>query len=121
MKPCACGCGELITDRDNQNRFHRFKYGHNSKGKGNPKYNNGISNDRSYIIINKPDHRLADKKGFVHEHRLVYEEYYKCSLLPGIVIHHKNGDTKDNRIENLQAMTKRQHALEHRGHQYFRH
>ena len=42
-------------------------------------------------------------------HRIIYEEHYKCCLLPYIEIHHIDGNSKNNSIENLMPVT----ALEH--------
>ena len=42
-------------------------------------------------------------------HRKIYEEHYKCCLLPFIEIHHIDGNSKNNSIENLMPAT----ALEH--------
>jgi len=61
-----------------------------------------------YWCIYKPDHP-RNSKGYVMEHRLIYEDYHKCMLLPWIEIHHVNGDIKDNRIENLQPLTRVEH------------
>jgi hypothetical protein len=42
-------------------------------------------------------------------HRIIYETHYQCCLLPYIEIHHIDGDSKNNSIENLMPVT----ALEH--------
>ena len=42
-------------------------------------------------------------------HRIIYEKYYNCCLLPYIEIHHIDGDSKNNVIENLKPVT----AIEH--------
>lgn len=69
-----------------------------------------------YWRVYRPEHPLADKRGYVLEHRIVYEEYYKCSLPLNIHIHHINGDKEDNRIENLQTMSNADHmSLHHKG------
>ena len=42
------------------------------------------------------------------EHRLIWEQHYQKEIPEGLVINHKNGDKKDNRIENLETATPEQ-------------
>jgi len=72
-----------------------------------------IQEKDGYVIIYKPEHPYCDHEGYVKEHRLVYEEYFKCCLLPNTLIHHKNRNRSDNRIENLEAMTQAKHTSLH--------
>lgn len=46
-------------------------------------------------------------------HRAIYEDYYKCTLLPNTIIHHKDGNKLNNCISNLKAMTRGQHTTLH--------
>lgn len=66
-----------------------------------------------YLLIRRPDHRFADVRGYVPEHRLVYERHHKCSLLANAIIHHINGIKTDNNIENLEATTRNNHPKIH--------
>ena len=66
-----------------------------------------------YIAIYCPNHKKANKEGYVMEHDLIMESHIGRSLTGDEVVHHKNKIRDDNRIENLQLMTKSDHARLH--------
>jgi hypothetical protein len=47
------------------------------------------------------------------EHRLIMEQHLGRKLRSNQIVHHINGDIKDNSVENLETMTRREHARFH--------
>jgi len=77
------------------------------KGKRGGNWSGGRIKDRfGYIQIWKPNHPNAKLAGYVHEHRLVMSEHLGRPLESYEYVHHKNGIKDDNRLENLEIMTK---------------
>lgn len=60
-----------------------------------------------------PGHPKAIKHGYVLEHRIIVELHLQRYLLPHEVVHHKNRDGHDNRIENLDLLSAQHHAKTH--------
>jgi len=83
-------------------------------GNKNANWKGGKRMDKcGYIYLYVPDHPYKAANNVVFEHRLVMEKYLGRYLKPNEFIHHKNGDRKDNKIENLQIITASEHARYH--------
>lgn len=72
------------------------------RGNKNPAWVGGRYINRGYVCVYEPNHPYAVMGKYVTEHRLVMEEYLGRYLEPEEVVHHKNGNKEDNRIENLE-------------------
>lgn len=69
--------------------------------------------DDGYIKVYCPSNPGATKDGYMMEHILVMEEHIGRALKEDEVVHHINHIRDDNRIENLQLMTFKEHAALH--------
>jgi hypothetical protein len=67
--------------------------------------------DYNYVLC--PEHPKATKNGYVLEHRIVIENYLGRVLNDNEIVHHKNHNKKDNRLENLEVMNNREHNRKH--------
>lgn len=86
--------------------FQKGQLPHNTKG-----YSFTIPRQggNAYKLLYCPDHPFRTKRKTVREHRLIMEQHIGRYLRPDEVVHHINGDTLDNRIENLELLTKKEH------------
>lgn len=54
-----------------------------------------------------------NRKKVVDEHRMIMEGFIGRKLSFNEVVHHKNGNKKDNRIENLEVLSRSEHIRMH--------
>jgi hypothetical protein len=66
---------------------------------------------RKHATVYRDGKSVRDSNGkYVKEHRLVYEQYHSCYLLPWCAIRHLNGIKTDNRPQNLEPWSRRGRA-----------
>lgn len=68
-----------------------------------------------YILMVAPDDYPGKKyRGrYAYQHSVVYWQHYNKVAEKGFVIHHKNHNKHDNRIENLELTSSTTHGKEH--------
>ena len=91
---------------ENSIKAHKDRIGFNNKG-------GKRTNKQGYIEVWKPEHPNANKKGYILEHRLIMSEYIGRALLRNEDVHHKDKNKTNNDINNLELMTKSEHAKYH--------
>ena len=67
-----------------------------------------------YILVVAPEAYFMKKyRGkYCYEHHLVWHAKYGA-IPVGHIIHHKNGDKHDNRVENLELLSRDDHSARH--------
>lgn len=93
------------------------------KGEEATVWNGGRITERGYKMLLVDSHPFGVRKGsgllYVREHRLIMEKHLGRFLEKNEVVHHKNGDRSDNRIENLELTNSRSHSQMHKN-EYWR-
>lgn len=106
---CSATCNRewrriLMSGQDNH------QYG--LRGAQNPSWHGGRMIRNGYVWLYMPDH--PDARGnYIKEHRYVMEQHMGRRLLPHEDVHHKNEIKTDNRIENLELLTRSEHSRNH--------
>ena len=107
---CLCGCGQVTNIF--KDKYRKYIKGHHKKqitGSLHPNWKGGRVKQDNYWWVRIQEHPFMDSRGYIREHRLVYEQHYNCILLPYVDIHHIDGNTENNAIENLKPMYRNQH------------
>jgi len=78
-----------------------------------PVHRGFITTWNGYRMVQMPEHPGADSKGYVREHVAVVEKHLGRFMLAHEVVHHKDGNKTNNALENLEVMTRGEHARHH--------
>ena len=63
--------------------------------------NNGLSISNGYVQVKIGEHPMANKNGYVPLHRLIMQAKIGRLLKENEIVHSKNGNTLDFKIDNL--------------------
>lgn len=100
----------MVKEWLTENHLVRSRKDRTPKGSRHYCWNGGRNDKHGYTYVKMPEHPAASKtKGYVAEHRLVWEQVHNKLLPEGWVIHHLNGVRSDNRPENLIACSRGEH------------
>ena len=101
----------------------RGRHKNHASGNRNGRWNHGnIKTTSGYLAVRVPKshpHAWGPPRlqyAYAYEHVVVATTKLGRDLAPNEVVHHINGDRHDNRPENLEVMTRSEHAAEHSSH-----
>ena len=102
-----------ILVRDRVESMNLVFNGHGPNWKGGKILVKGSKRGTQYIMLKDRKHPDADKRGYVFEHRAVMAAFVGHPHHRDQIVHHVNGDTLDNRIENLELRLRYGHEKPH--------
>lgn len=105
-RTCSKSCSVKLAHREG--RWHLPK---NGSGAKNTNWKGGMRQTKAgyRMKLAPPDHPYRTKRGYVMEHRLVVEAHIGRYLDPHEQVHHRNGIKSDNRLINLEIVTRANH------------
>jgi hypothetical protein len=92
----------------------RGKHGNHRRGSQHPQWSERIRSSHGYTKVRVGrSHPLGDPNGYAYEHLLVWVAAGNARPGPNQILHHRNEDKQDNRLSNLELLSRTDHAREH--------
>ena len=76
------------------------------EGESHPKWKGGVGDDGAYRAVRRNGRKIR-------QHRVIAEQALQRPLTPHEVVHHIDGDGRNNALRNLQVMPKAVHTALH--------
>ncbi len=105
LKPCGCGCGELTS--------YIFKWGHHTRLFTSEEQARRGRQNTGDAQRDRGEGKTYRKVAQRHEHRVVAEHKLGRLLLPCEIVHHRDGNKRNNTPENLEVLTRAEHLRVH--------
>ncbi len=108
-KPSSLRCRVCLCKLpERRQKIHDANYGEKSHWWRGGRY---MKNGYISILLRPGDPfiEMATTSNYLFEHRLVMAKHLGRCLKSSEVVHHRNGDKKDNRLENLELTTRAAH------------
>jgi hypothetical protein len=88
---------------------------HHLSSASHPRWNSArLRAQQGYIKVRVGrNHPLADPNGYAYEHLLVWCAAGNARPPVGYILHHRNGIKEDNRLDNLELLTRAEHNRLH--------
>ena len=92
----------------------RGEHNNHIKSSKHYRWNNRLKSTEGYTKIRVgKSHPLSDPNGYVYEQKLVAVTAFGLDFIKGKIIHHINGNKSDNRLENIEILTRSEHNKLH--------
>ena len=105
------------SSREKRNEHYRLKRGEDFKPRlpiwTTCNWDSGFVVSNGRFMVKFPDHPKAKDAGYVYRYHAVWFIMTGEIIPDGYCIHHRNLNKLDDRFENLQKITKAEHAAEH--------
>lgn len=87
----------------------RGNHGNHVRGSDHHRWNDSdLITSHGYVLV-----RSDSPTGYSYEHNVIMEKLLGRSLLPEELVHHKDGDKRNNDPSNLEVMSKSEHVNLH--------